>query len=182
MRIINLGYLFLISGVLLTSFKYVTERKELITEKNKIEYTIQKHIGYLKAEVDTYDMVLSIPQINLKKGIYIKNSKKETIQMDELSGYPNYENSNVVLIVESAKKESILERIEELNQDSLIELYYDKTKYIYKINHYYQLESNSVISNSQDTTKKIITLIIINQKDKSNKLVYIGYLIDEIKY
>lgn len=188
MKIINLGYLLLTVGIVWTSYKYVTERKEIITEKNKVEYTLQEQTGYLVKEIkDTYDMILSIPQIELKKGIYKKEDKRnnieENIQIHALSDYPNKENSNVILLAHSGSgKKAYFKDLEQLNQDSLIELYFNQTKYIYKINNYYDIKKNGTAEIIRDSTKKTITLITCSQKDKSKQVVYIGYLIDEIKY
>lgn len=188
MKIINIGYLLLIIGTILTSAKNITERKEIITEKNKIEYTIQQQIGYLQKEVqDTYDIVLSIPQIKLKKGIYKKfdkrNNIEENIEIHELSDYPNQENTNIILMAHSGTgKKAFFKDLEKLNQDSLIEIYYEKTKYVYKIDNYYFIDKTGFAPIKRDTAKKTITLITCSQKDKTKQLVYIGYLIDEIKY
>lgn len=188
MKIINIGYLVLAIGTVLTSTKYMIQRREIIIEKNKIEYTIQGQTGYLKKEVeDTYDAILSIPQIDLKKGIYPKNDKRnnieENVQIHELSDYPNVENSNVILMAHSGTgRKAFFKDLDKLNQDSLIEFYYQKIKYVYKIYNYYSIEKNGTAPIKRNPTKKNITLITCNQKDKTKQLVYIGYLIDEINY
>ena len=51
-----------------------------------------------------------------------------------------------------------------------------------KINEYYDIEKNGTASIKRDINKKTITLITCSQKDKTKQLIYIGYLIDEIKY
>lgn len=188
MKIINIGYLLLIIGTILTSTKYINERKELIKEENKIEYTLQKQTGYLvKKDIDTYDMILSIPQINLKKGIYQKEDKRnnieENVQIHEVSDYPNKENSNIILMAHSGTgKKAFFKDIEKLNQDSLVEVYYEKIKYVYKIDNYYSINKTGLASVKRDNTKKTITLITCSQNDKTKQIIYIGYLIDEIKY
>ena len=184
---INLGYFLLIIGTILMMSQYVLERKEEVTEKNKISYTLQEQTGYLKKEVDTYDMILSIPQINLKKGIYDKGNEKnnieENVTIHEQSDYPDKENSNVILMAHSGTgKKAFFTDLVKLNEDSLIEFYYQKTKYVYKIDHYYSEKKIGTLMIQRDPTKKAITLITCSQKDKSKQLVYIGYLIDEIKY
>lgn len=188
MKIINIGYLLLIIGAIIISNDHIIERKEIITEKNKIEYTLQQQTGYLvKENIDVYNMILSIPQIQLKKGIYEKedarNNIEKNIQIHEKSAYPNQENSNVILMAHSGSgKKAFFKDLNKLNQDSLIELYYDKVKYIYKIDNYYIINKNGIASIKRDITKKTITLITCDQNDKTKQLIYIGYLIDEIKY
>ena len=188
MKKINIGYLVLTIGVILTGYKYIMDRNEIIVEKNKIAYALEKEEGYLKKEVaDTYNAILSIPQINLKKGIYEKNDERNNINnnitIHKLSDYPNQDNSNVILMAHSGTgKKAFFNQITQLNSDSLIEFYYQKTKYVYKVNHYYQVEKTGNVFIERDINKKTITLITCSQEDKSKQLIYIGYLIDEIKY
>jgi len=188
MKIINIGYLLLIIGTLLISYQYIIERKELIIEKNKIENTLQQQTGYLvKKDIEVYNMILSIPQIKLKKGIYTKEDKRndieENIQIHEVSDYPNQDNSNVILIAHSGTgKKAFFKDLEKLNQDSLIELYYNNIKYVYKIDNYYNINKIGTASIKRDKTKKTVTLITCSQSDKTKQLIYISYLIDEIKY
>lgn len=188
MKIVNLGYLFVIIGTVFTISTYVMERNQIVNEKNKIAYSLQKQTGYPKGNTeDTYDMILSIPQINLKKGIYSKEDKKnnieENVTIHQQSEFPNQENSNVILMAHSGNsKKAFFNDLGKLNQDSLIEFYYQRTKYIYKIDHYYSELKTGTLSINRDILKKTITLITCSQKDKSKQLVYIGYLIDEIEY
>jgi len=72
--------------------------------------------------------------------------------------------------------------LERLNNDSLIEFYYRKVKYVYKLNTYYTIEKNNINYIERDKNKKTITLMINSQDNKTKQLIYIGYLIDEIKY
>ena len=64
----KLAFFLIIIGILWTSYKYISKNEELIIEKNRIDNTLQNQVSYLKKNVDTYDMVLEIPKINLKKG------------------------------------------------------------------------------------------------------------------
>ena len=188
MKKIRFGYLLLIIGIILTANNYISERKEIFIEKNKIDYTLEKEVGYYKKNIeDTYDAILHIPQINLKKGIYEKDSKhnniEENVTIHNTSDYPNNEDSNLILIAHSGTgKKAFFKDIDKLNEDSLIEFYYQRKKYIYKIDNYYMIEKNGSAKIKRDTTKKTITLITCNEKDKTKQLIYIGYLIDEISY
>lgn len=188
MKIIKIGYLLLIIGTILTVKNTITERKELIIENNKVESTLQKEVGYYRKNIeDTYDGVLLIPQINLKKGIYEKddtrNNIEENVTIHHSSNYPNEKNSNLILIAHSGTgKKAFFNRINELNNDSLIEFYYQRVKYVYKISNYYTIEKNGYAKIKRDNTKKTVTLITCSKDDKTKQLVYIGYLIDEIKY
>ena len=188
MRIIKIGYLLLFIGMILTIKNSILERKEVLVEHNKISYTLEKEVGYHRQEIeDTYDGILSIPQINLKKGIYEigdkRNNIEENVTIHELSNYPNENNSNLILMAHSGTgKKAFFNDINKLNNDSLIEFYYQRVKYVYKISEYYIIDKNGYAKINRNKTKKTITLITCSKEDKTKQLVYIGYLIDEIKY
>lgn len=188
MRIIKIGYLLLLIGITLTIKNTIFERKEVRLETNKIGYTLEKEVGYHKKEIEnTYDGILSIPQINLKKGIYEigdkRNNIEENVTIHESSNYPNEKNSNLILVAHSGTgKKAFFNDINKLNNDSLIEFYYQRVKYVYKISDYYTIDKNGLAKINRDETKKTITLITCSREDKTKQLVYIGYLIDEIKY
>lgn len=182
------AYILIIVGTLITIYPYIMERYITTKEINKIENTLAKEYGYSKINIyDTYDAVLSIPQINLKKGIYNKNDKRNNIEKNvtihSLSNYPNEENSNLILMAHSGSgKKAHFKDIYKLNTDSLVEFYYKNTKYIYKIDNYYTIEKTGSANIKRNPNKKTVTLITCSQKDKTKQLIYIGYLIDEIKY
>jgi len=188
MKIIKIGYLLLIIGTILTIKNIILERKETVVESNKLEYSLEKEVGYYRKEIeDTYDGILSIPQISLKKGIYEiddkRNNIEENVTIHKLSNYPNQDNSNLILMAHSGTgKKAFFNDINKLNNNSLIEFYYQRVKYVYKISNYYTIEKNGYAKIERDNTKKTITLITCNKEDKTKQLVYIGYLIDEIKY
>lgn len=183
-----IGYLFIIVGLMITSVKYIVRERELKIEKNKIESTILKQLGYhKKSSDDVYDAVLSIPQIKLRKGLYEKSDKRnnidENVTIHEMSNYPNLEKSNLILMAHSGTgSKAFFNDLDKLNTDSLIEFYYQGTKYVYKIDNYYTVLKNGTVNILRDVDKKTITLITCSQKDKTKQLVYIGYLIDEINY
>lgn len=188
MKKINKGYLFLIIGMILVSYQYLSKREEIVTEQNKIQYTLQSEVGYLKKEVeDLYDMILEIPIINLKKGIYQKEDQRNNINQNvtihKHSDYPDQEASNVILMAHSGIGEkAFFQDLSKLNQDSLIKIYYHKKLYTYQIDHNYEVSKTGKVEIIRDVSKKTVTLITCSQKDKSKQLVYIGYLLDEMSY
>ena len=188
MKITRIGYLLLITGIILTVKNIIFDRKEVTVEKNKIEYTLEKEVGYHRKEiVDTYDAILSIPHIKLKKGIYElgdkRNNIEENVTIHKLSNYPNEDNSNLILMAHSGSgKKAFFNDLDKLNNDSLIEFYYQRVKYVYKISDYYTINKNGYANIKRDKTKKTITLITCSKQNKDKQLVYIGYLIDEIEY
>ena len=163
-------------------FKY----NKKVEENNKIEYTLNQEINH-KTVNNIYDGVLVIPKINLKKGIYKiddkKNNIEENIMIHRKTSYPNTNNSNLILIAHSGSGDkAFFKDLDKLDNDSLIDYYYDHIKYTYKIDNIYKVDKIGKVKIKRDKEKKTITLITCDEKDKSKQIVYIGYIIDEIKY
>lgn len=183
----NKALLIIILLIVLFDFKQIyTRYNNKVTENNKIGYTISNETNY-RVKDDLYDGVLVIPKINLKKGIYKINDKRnnieENIMIHKSSSYPNFSNSNLILIAHSGSGEkAYFKNLNMLDNDSLIEYYYDHIKYTYKINNIYKVDKTGTVNIKRDREKKSITLITCCQNDKSKQLVFIGYIIDEIKY
>lgn len=181
-----ISYLLIVIGISITCYPYLLERRQVTEEHNKIAYTLEQEAGYRKVKIeDTYDLILEIPQINLKKGIYKKNDKRnninENVVIHEKSDYPNVYNSNLILFAHSGiGLKAYFNDLVKLNEDSLVKVYYKNKKYTYKIDHYDIVSKDGTIEIIRDKNKKTITLITCSQQDKSKQLVYIGYLIDEI--
>lgn len=182
---INKGYILIIIGVLLVSYQYLSEREKITKEKNKIEYTLQNEVGHIQKEIDDpYDMILEIPKISLKKGIYPKEDPRNNINQNVTihlsSNYPDSENSNLILMAHSGIGEkAFFQELSQLDQDSLIKIYYHKKLYTYQIDHYYEISKTGTAKIVRDSSKKTVTLITCSQKDKTKQLIYIGYLLDE---
>lgn len=181
-----IAYLIVIISIFINTTDLVIKRDKAISVKNKIEYTLEKEITYQEKD-NTYDAILVIPKINLKNGIYKigdqRNNINENIMIHYSSIYPNQDNSNIILIAHSGSgSKAYFKDLKKLDNDSLIEFYYQHTKYIYKIANIYSITKNGTALIDRDKNKKTITLITCDSKDKTKQIVYIGYLIDEIKY
>lgn len=148
----KLGYILIIIGLFFYMDSKLNLSRKTYIENNKIKYTLAREISYIEGSNDTYDFILSIPKLNLKKGVY----KSDVV----------IEDNNFIFNIDL--------NLRKLNTDSLINLYYNHIKYTYKLDTIYNLV-NDKISIYKDLNKNSITLI-------SNKTVYIGYLIDKIKY
>lgn len=180
-KIKMLGIFLIIFGLCLYSYNYYKEIKSIKTEKNKIENTIKNYTSYNTNDV--YDMVLSIPKIALKKGIYKKDDKRnnieENVTIHKESDYPDSLGSNVILMAHSGtSKISYFDELDKLDYDSLIEIYYNEIKYVYKIGKIYDVNKDKVYI--EDDNRKRVTLITCSKKDKTKQVVYVGYIIDEI--
>ena len=138
------------------------EEEEVSTQENKVETSSPTY---------NYVAILEIPSIGLKRGIVDLNSKynnvKYNIQIIEHSEFPIIENSNLILAGHNGSSNvSFFKNLYKVKEDSLIYLYYDGYKYIYKLNRY----------------KTTITLITCKKNTDNMQTVYIGYLVDKVEY
>jgi LPXTG-site transpeptidase (sortase) family protein len=134
-----------------------------------------------------YIAILEIPSINLKRGIVDFNSKynsvKYNIQIIEHTQMPNVENSNLILAGHNGTSSvSFFKDLYKLKEDSLIYLYYDGYKYIYKLNNYYDTDKDGKVEIIRNRYKTTITLITCKKGTKDKQTVFIGYLVDKVEF
>lgn len=134
-----------------------------------------------------YIAILEIPNINLKRGLVDYNSKynnvKYNIQIIEHSQMPNVENSNLILASHNGTSNvSFFKDLYKLKEDSLIYLYYDGYKYIYKLNNSYDTDKDGKVEIVRNRYKNTITLITCKRNTKDKQIVFIGYLVDKVEY
>lgn len=134
-----------------------------------------------------YIAILEIPSIDLKRGLVDYNSRynnvKHNIQIIEHSQMPNVENSNLILAGHNGTSGvSFFRNLYKLKEDSLIYIYYDGIKYIYKLNNSYDTSKDGKVEIVRNRYKNIITLITCKRGTKDKQTVFIGYLVDKVGY
>lgn len=133
-----------------------------------------------------YTAILEIPSIDLKQGVVdsTKNfsSINYAISVDKNSNYPN-ELGNFILYAHSGNSYiSYFRKLNRVNINDDIYVYYQGTKYHYIIKNKYDIEKTGkakVISRKDD---KYITLITCNQDKKGYQIVVEGKMIDSMTY
>ena len=177
----------------------VLENVELVEnffeiENNPIEE--QKEEVVIKDEEDkktsssptyNYIAVLEIPSIKLKRGLVDYKSKynnvKYNIQIIEHSQMPDIENSNLILAGHNGTSNvSFFNDLDKLKEDSLVYVYYNNIKYIYKINNNYEVKKDGKVEIIRNRNKTTITLMTCKKDSEDKQLVYIGYLVDKVEY
>lgn len=177
----------------------VLENVELVEnffeiEKNPVEE--QKEEVVINDEEDkktsssptyNYIAVLEIPSIKLKRGLVDYKSKynnvKYNIQIIEHSQMPDIENSNLILAGHNGTSNvSFFNDLDKLKEDSLVYVYYNNIKYIYKINNNYEVKKDGKVEIIRNRNKTTITLITCKKDSEDKQLVYVGYLVDKVEY
>lgn len=188
--------IFIISLDIYKSTKKELQEVELVEEffEEEEEVKNDEEVSIIEEEkVETssptynYIAILEIPSINLKRGLVDYNSKynnvKYNIQIIEHSQMPNVENSNLILAGHNGSSNvSFFKDLYKLEEDSLIYLYYDGYKYIYKLNNSYDTNKDGKVEIVRNRYKNTITLITCKRNTKDKQTVFIGYLVDKVEY
>lgn len=159
----------------------VEEQKEEVVIKDEEDKKTSSSPTY------NYIAVLEIPSIKLKRGLVDYKSKynniKYNIQIIENSQMPDIENSNLILAGHNGTSNvSFFNDLDKLKEDSLVYVYYNNIKYIYKINNNYEVKKDGRVEIIRNRNKTTITLITCKKDSEDKQLVYIGYLVDKVEY
>lgn len=126
-----------------------------------------------KIEKDDYLMILEIPIINLREGIYNFDNKKNTIETNvsilKNSILPENDNSVLLLAAHSGNSDNAyFKNLYKLKYKDSVNIYYNKNLYKYEVNNIY------VINKSDDFFIKKFnkkTLILITCLDNYKYLI-----------
>lgn len=198
------GILLIFSSIFIISFDIYKNTKKEIQEVELVEEFFQEipeeleepkeeEVSIPEKKVETssptynYIAILEIPSIGLKRGIVDFNSKynnvKYNIQIIETSEFPIVENSNLILAGHNGTSSvSFFKDLYKLKEDSLIYLYHDGYKYIYKLNHFYDTAKDGKVEIKRNSYKTTITLITCKKNTDNLQTVFIGYLVDKVEY
>lgn len=197
------GWLIVLCGIGIGIIPFFSNQKEIRIEENKIEEffdeelvekTIVNESATSTKEENTsknnqtinYSMVLEIPKINLKKGLYDKNSKYNSveynIQILKESDMPNVVNGNLILASHRGNSSvSYFNNLYKLSNGNQVYVYYNNVKYIYEITNMYEVEKTGTITIHRDRDETVIVLITC-KKNENKQLVFIGNLVDKEDY
>ena len=165
------------------------EIENIPVEEQKEEVVIKDEEDKKTSSSPTYNYiaVLEIPSIKLKRGLVDYKSKynnvKYNIQIIEHSQMPDIENSNLILAGHNGTSNvSFFNDLDKLKEDSLVYVYYNNIKYIYKINNNYEVKKDGKVEIIRNRNKTTITLITCKKDSEDKQLVYVGYLVDKVEY
>lgn len=169
--------------------KIVEKFIEENTNENDIEENTNKtnyNQGYISDRYN-YTSVLEIPKIGLKKGLNSINSKynnvKYNIKIIIGSDMPNVDNGNFILASHNGGSyKAFFKRLNELNKDDIVNVYYQGYKYEYKISFSYEIAKTGFANIQKNGNKTAITLITCKKNTRDTQIVYVGYLNSKVKY
>lgn len=150
---------------------YIIETPK-VKEDEKEENKIKKETKY------SYEAVLEIPKINLRK-VLVKSTKNfdsinYAVSIDEHSIYPN-EIGNFILYAHSGNSSiSYFDNLKYLDINDEIKIYYKEKWYFYNVLKKYEIDKNGMLSIYNDGVSKYITLTTCSQENKNKQIVILG--------
>ena len=82
---------------------------------------------------------------------------------------------------EGSGRTAYFKNLYKLKVNDEINIYYNNTKYIYKVNKNYEVDKNGIIDISRD--KEQTTLVLTTcSKNKTKQVVILAYLVDKVSY
>ncbi len=166
-----IGLIFIIIGLSYFCYKlFIYIRVNRLTEENLTTYFKEyNNLGnQLEIKEKTlYLMVLEIPKINLKQGIYDKDDIRNTIDKNVsiLKESIVIDNQNSLLILAAHSGNSIYSYFKDLNKlglNDIIFIYYEKQKYIYKIDNIYEMPKSISMKLPEIKDNKIILITCLD--------------------
>lgn|SRR5574344_1479964 len=200
-KILIVGLGLIVIGIAFTVIPFIINLSKQKEEETKIEEYLNISIPIISEEETqeevketnntntqiNYLMVLEVPKIGLKRGIYNKESKYNSvnygIQILNDSTMPDQEYGNVILASHRGTSNiAYFNKLENLNSNDVVIIYYQGIKYIYEISSIYEQDKTGTIQIKKDNTKSTITLITCKRNSKDKQLVFIGNLIERENY
>ena len=168
----------------------INDKKEDIIENNKINMFFEKEeINNTKKDtnINKYLMVLEIPKINLKKGLYninsFQNNVNKNLEIIDVSNMPDIETGNLIIVGHSGTSDvSYFRYLYKLVINDYCYIYYNGKKYTYKIINIYNEKKDGKITIHKDKNLRTITLITCTLNNDSMQTVYIGNLVNIESY
>ncbi len=127
---------------------------------------------------ENYIAVIEIPKINLKEGLYSKNSKlnnvDKNIELLKESDMPDVAKGNMILAGHSGTgRTAFFNNLIELEKEDVVNIYYNNYKYSYKVTNMYSINKTGKISLNISNSKSRLILITCDMNDKTKQLVFI---------
>lgn len=207
-QLIIIGSLFLIIGGISTiGFKYYQNYQKNNIEQQQIDEFIEvqrdveithdidtEPVEEPKEEVkenivqkeEDFIAVIEIPKIDLRKGIYSKessnNNVNKNIEILKESDMPDKNNGNFILAGHSGNSRiAYFKNLPKLENNDIAYVYYNGGRYVYKLVNSYEIEKTGEATINRNGQKSTLTLITC--KHNTNKqIIFIFELMKDGEY
>ena len=138
-------------------------------------------------EEETFLMVLEIPKVNLRRGIYSKDSKWNSIEYNvtilEESNFPDEEYGNAILAAHNGPADiAYFNQLHQLEVGDMAYVYYNGIKYGYEVSDIYDVAKDGTVEISRNQNLNTLTLITCKKNTSDRQLVIILYLTETVRY
>ena len=200
--IICMGIFLLFLGTLYFIYNYCQNRKQDIQENQMIEeffeitnedeeeIVIEENDKdqeiVIQKETVNYMAILEIPKINLKRGLFDKNSSNNNVDkniyiLNETTLPDEQINSHIILAAHSGNSYiSFFRNLKKLDMKDKVYFYYKGVKYSYEVSNKYEIEKTGTTELKQTNTSDITLITCISGTNK--QVVYVATLIDKQNY
>lgn len=157
--LIFISFLYLIN---ITYKDYLTK----INEQKEIKAFFKQYINDGHKVENEYLMILEIPKIWLKKGIYPKDDLRNNIDKNIMILNMNNNLEYIVLVSHSGNAaNAYFKDLYKLYFDDSVIIYYNKQKIEYKVNRIYRYDKKKKFSLNQNDKKKLILITCLNKEN-----------------
>ena len=161
-------------------FNNYSEKIENINTDENVEDVIVNN----DIDLSSYLAVIEIPSILLKTGVVMSDtsykSMDRNVSVFPTSDMPNVKDGNFILFGHNGNSRiSYFKNIYKLNNNDDIYIYYQNSKYHYKVINKYDVEMNSNIPLKKIEGKTIITLITCNKNNNKYRTIVVGELVND---
>ncbi len=182
-----IGYAFINVSLVLIITSYINYKENKIKINNFVKsYNTYDSINNIISPCTEYLGILEIPKLNLKRGFYDVDNKKnnvnENVTILKNSTLPDVNNNILVLAAHSGNGiKSYFNKIDELDIDDIIYIYYKNIKYTYNVSTINVIDKNGLL-NINYINKSQLILTTCDKNDKTKQLVIKAFLINSNPY
>ncbi len=167
----------IISSILsLIGYSLHSYNDTFITTKKKNIIGIYKEIA-LKQKNSDYDAYLSIPNLNIYRGLYIKNKKKNNVEKEVMVlETSDFSTGNIVLAAHSGNNyNAYFNNLDELDENTNIYVIYKKHIYTYKLISHKEVKKTGYVY-LKTYPYPVIVLITCNKNNNKTQIIYTAKL------
>ena len=176
------GIIVIFVGVMIGVIPLFVEMMKTSVDNHKVQEYIDKTSNFekKKEESSEYLLVLEIPKISLRQGIYDFLSKENSIEyhvtIAKESTLPD-RNGNLILMAHNGTSDvSYFKNLYQLKRGDQAFIYYNGVKYTYVVSSMYEIEKDGDAEIYRDKDKSTLTLITCKTSDFSKQSIIILYL------
>lgn len=198
-KTLTFGIIVVIIGIMIGVVPIFLEKEHIIEDNNKVNDYLENTSKVKEEEKENVDpptpdnkeeeflLILEIPKIGLKRGVYPLGSDQNTIEKNvailKESSLPQEVNGNVVLAAHNGTARiSYFNQFHRLELNDIVYIYHEGIKYTYQIDEIYDVKKDGSVEISRDLNQNTLTLITCKKDTNDRQLVVVSYLVNKEEY